>query len=131
MVNLVANILTYFIKYTRSFLKMDKKGRIKFIKEFFKGKADKIFIKYNKDYINKRKINSALNKVGAYRDLDENNPNRVVYGMLFTLVLLFFITYYVYIDIKENLKDNNISFKEHSVNFIIENPVLNKNNYIN
>lgn len=108
---------------------MDKKSKIKFIKEFFKAKADRIFIKYDKNYINKRKINSALNKVGAYRDLDENNPSKVLYGMLFTLVLLFFITYYVYIDIKENLKDNNISFKEKSVSFVIENPVLNKNNY--
>ena len=108
---------------------MEKKNKIKYFKEFFKEKANKFFVNHNKNYINNRKKNSAFNKINAYKDMFDNNPNRVIYGLMFTTILLSFITYYIYLDIKENLKDNNISFKEVGVNFTIENPVSNKNNY--
>lgn len=118
-----------FIKYTRLFLKMEKYNKVKYFKEFFRKKANKFFIRYNKDYINIRKNNSAFNKISAYRDMFDSNPNRVIYGLVFTTILLSFITYYVYLDIKENLKDNNVSFREVGVTFTIENPVTKKNNY--
>lgn len=108
---------------------MDKKNKISFFKEFFKEKLDKIFINYNKNYIKRRAMNSVQNKVDAYKDFMENKPGRLISGLLFAFVMSFFVVYYMYIDVKENLKNNDISFKEKEINFVIDNPISKKNNY--
>lgn len=108
---------------------MDKKNRTGFFKEFFKEKLDKIFINYNKNYIKRRAMNSVQNRIDAYKDFMNNRPSKLISGLLFAFTISFFIIYYLYIDIRENLKNNDISFKEEEINFTIDNPISKKNNY--
>ena len=108
---------------------MDKKNKVKVFKEFFKEKLDKVFINYNKSYIKRRAMNSVQNRVDAYKDFAENKSGRLISGLIFLFTISFFVVYYVFIDVRENLKNNDISLKEKEISFTIDNPISKKNNY--
>lgn len=88
-------------------------------------KISKIFKKVDKNYILKRKINSIDKKNNAYFYFDRNNSQRVIFALIFSFIFIFLISYYIFLDFKQNIMRNNISLKNDEISFKVENPVGN------